>query len=323
MRNSMYEQGPRVFTVVLNYRAVDDTVRCVESLRRSDYRNQSLVVVDNGATEHTAAALSSALPTTTIISSHENLGYAGGNNLGITYALRRHADAVWLLNPDTEVEPSTLSLMVETLSSRPMAGIIGCRVLDGRSPGDVIWSNGERIDWEEGGATAHIDAGRPDREVPAVTPHGTDYVTGACMLVRRDVFDQIGLLPERYFLYFEETDFNTRARQTGWELLIDPRARIRHYQRSYERLPSPRYVYYYVRNRLLFGQRFAPQPFPSLEDSAQRWADGWRRKVEKRAPNWLPTFEQLVSWAVEDARAGREGRREDIDDVTTGEDALV
>lgn len=314
----MSDPSPRVYTVVLNYRMVDDVLRCVSSLRRSDYRDQSLVVVDNGATEATAHRLENELPTTTVLTSWENLGYAGGNNLGIAHALDRGADLVWVLNPDTEVEASTLGLMVETMNAHPTAGIVGCRILDGRASGDVIWSNGESIRWDEGGATAHRDAGRPDRDVPASAPHVTEYVTGASMLVRREVFEQVGLLPERYFLYFEETDFNVRARRVGWRPLIDPRARMRHYQRSYEHLPSPRYVYYYVRNRLLFGQEFSELPFEQLVDSAEAWADGWRRKVERREPDWIATFELLIRWAIDDAAAGRDGRRDDIDDIPAG-----
>lgn len=310
---------PRVFTVVLNYRAVDDVVRCVASLRRSDYRHQSLVVVDNGATEDTIRRLSTELPTTTVLTSRENLGYAGGNNLGIDHALARDADLVWILNPDTEVEASTLALMVDVMQDHPTAGIVGCRILDGRVPGDVVWSNGEDIRWEEGGATSHRDAGTRDRELPADGPFPTDYVTGACMLVRRDVFEQVGLLPERYFLYFEETDFNVRASRIGWRLLIEPRARLRHFQRSYSHLPSARYVYYYVRNRVLFGKTFTDQSTESLEQSARAWADGWRRKIRDRAPGWLPTFDSLVEQAVRDARAGRDGRVPEIEDVTVPE----
>lgn len=312
--------SPRVTTVVLNYRTVDDVLRCVASVRRSFYREQSLLVVDNGATEETSARLAEALPTTRVISTPENLGYAGGNNLGIRYALDRGTDLVWLLNPDTEVEATTLERMVETMTEYPTAGIVGCRILDGRVDGDVIWSNGEIIDWEQGGATAHRDSGRPDAEVPAGAPHETDYVTGASMLVRREVFEQVGLLPERYFLYFEETDFNLRARRAGWRPRIQSHARMRHHQRSYGHLPSPTYVYYYVRNRLLFGQEFSDLPFEQLVDSAQSWADGWRRRIEQREPGWLPTFERLVAVAVEDAARGRDGRRDDLAEITTQQD---
>lgn len=317
----MSDSAPRVHTVVLNYRSVDDVVRCVGSLGQSLYRNQNLVVVDNGATDETQRRLAAELPTTHVITREENLGYAGGNNIGVRHALERGADLVWLLNPDTEVEATTLELMVEAMAARPTAGIVGCRILDGRVAGDVIWSNGEVIDWDEGGATRHVDAGSPDRDVPASDqPHDTDYVTGASMLVRREVFEQVGLLPEQYFLYFEETDFNMRARQAGWAPVIASRARMRHHQRSHDHLPSPTYVYYYVRNRLLFGREFSDLPFGDLVASAQRWADGWRRRIEQREPGWLPTFERLVDLAVEDAAADRAGRRDDIAEVPTGVD---
>lgn len=80
-------------------------------------------------------------------------------------------------------------------------------------------------------------------------------------------------------------------------------------------LPSPHYIYYFVRNRILFGRRFAEVSPEDLERYAREWADGWRKKVAQRAPHWLDTFDQLVESAVQDARAGREGQRPDISDV--------
>src|SRR6266542_4767197 len=115
----------RVFTVVLNYQDAADTLRCVDSLGSSNYREQFLVVVDNGSDAGTVAALTKGLSTRTLILSGENLGYAAGNNLGITYALGNDADLVWVLNPDTEVRPDTLRRLVRTMSEFPEIGILG------------------------------------------------------------------------------------------------------------------------------------------------------------------------------------------------------
>lgn len=303
----------KVFTAILNYRHPADTLRCVAALRASTWRDQHLVVVDNGSTPETAGALRAGLPATTLLTPDDNLGYGAGNNLAIRYALEREAEAVWLLNPDSIPEPGTLERMVRLAGTRPDAGIIGCRVLYAGSRPARIWFNGGLIDWERGGATSHRDDGARDAQVPAAGPLPTDYVTGAAMLVRREVFEDVGLLPEDYFLYFEETDFNVRARRAGWEILVETRARMAHDKRSTGRLPAPYYVYYFVRNRLRFGTAFTDLPVDEVDAFLDGWVGAWRAKVAEREPAWLPAYEALVAAARADARAGVRGRRGDLD----------
>lgn len=304
----------RVFTVLLNFRHVDDTVRCVASLRHSLARAQNVVIVDNEATDTTAEALATQLPTIPVISVDENLGYAGGNNLGIRYALERDADFVWLLNPDTEVRPTTLSRLLECADAHPDAGILGSRILYGSSSTPTIWFNGGSLD-RRTAATAHHDDGQKDADVPEGCPRDVDYVTGAGMLVKRDVFIDTGMLPEDYFLYYEETAFNLSAQESGWRTILDPRSKMIHHKRSTGILPAPYYVYYYVRNRLLFGARHCHGGPEIIEHEVRRWAHGWREKVAKRDPRWLPTFEWLVEQGIEDGHRGITGCREDIKDV--------
>lgn len=308
----------KVFTVVLNYRHVDDTLRCVRELRRSTHRNQHLVVVDNGSTPETAAALRGAMPATTLHLLEENLGYAAGNNVGIRHALERGGDLVWLVNPDIICEPSSLDRLVRAAALRPDAGIIGSRILYHDRQPPTIWFNGGMVDFDEGGATRHLDDGRLDAEVPAEQPFPVDYVTGAGMLVRREVFEEVGFLPEDYFLYFEETDFNLRARRAGWQVLIEPQSRMCHDKRSTSKLPAPYYVYYFVRNRLRFGTTFTHYSLEEvLAELEATWIRAWRSKINQRDPEWLPVFEQLVEWGAADARSAVTGRRDDIADIPT------
>jgi GT2 family glycosyltransferase len=251
---------PRVYTIVLNYLRSDDTVRCVGSLRQSSYRNQSLVVVDNGSDAAARRELSAGIGATPLIQSESNLGFAGGNNLGIGYALDRDADYVWILNPDTVVEPDSLERLVQTMSRFPEAGIVGSRLLRG-DDGTTVLFNGGTIDWSRGGKPVLPDMGKPEKDVRAKSVTPIDYATGASMLLRRQLIEEIGLLPERYFLYFEETDFNIRARRAGWKVLLEPRSRVLHF---------------------------------------------WRRKMPS---DRLPAYESLVSAAIADGRAGRDGVR--------------
>jgi GT2 family glycosyltransferase len=307
---------PRIFTIVLNYRDTDDTLRCIRSLRESSYRWQFVVVVDNGSDDRSAAILREGLPATMLITSEENLGYAGGNNLGIRHALKRGADYVWILNPDTEVQPETLERMVRTMTRYPEIGIAGGRVLNGRNGGKTIWFNGGRIDWTTGARTSHIDSGRLDSAVPDDRIHDVDYVTGASMLVRRQVFDDVGLLPERYFLYFEETDFNVRAHRLGWRMVVDPRARLMHYQRSWGSVPGPQYIYYITRNQLLFASTFSSLPLEVTQEHFQKPLDAWRQKIARANASWVSAYDRLVTSALDDGRAGKDGFHPDLAGAT-------
>jgi GT2 family glycosyltransferase len=139
-----------------------------------------------------------------------------------------------------------------------------------------------------------------------------DFVPGAAMLVRRGVFEDVGLLPEEWFLYFEETDFCVRAGRAGWKVAVDTGARAVHRFGSADGLPSEVLVYYFVRNRLLFGERFTDVPFEALLADLEGFVASWRRRVRERKPDWLGRFEELVALATADARAGVTGKRDGV-----------
>lgn len=304
---------PSVATVVLHYRHVDDTARCVRAIRRSTHRDQRIVVVQNAATPEENDRLHDVLGPTTLLASPENLGYAAGNNLGIRYALDLDVDYVWLLNPDTIVEPTTLERLLATATVHPEAGLLGALARYHRRKPPTVWCNGGVVDWSRGGATWHLDDGRPVDRARTDGPFAVDYVTGACMLVRREVFEEVGLLPEHYFLYFEETDFAARARDAGWAVLQEPRAQLDHDKRSTGRLPAPYYVYYFVRNRLRFAIEVGEADPAVVEEDLGGWIAAWRTKVGEREPSWLPAYERLVAAGLADGHAGVGGRRDDVD----------
>lgn len=308
---------PRIYTIVLNYQRSDDAVRCVSSLRQSTYRNQFLVVVDNGSDPAARAELAAGIGATPLIQSEENLGFAGGNNLGLRYALERDADYVWILNPDTTVEPESLERLAQTMSRFPEAGIVGSRLVRG-DDGTTVLFNGGMIDWNQGGKPVLPDMGKPEADVRAKTVTSIDYATGASMLVRRQLFEEIGLLPERYFLYFEETDFNIRARRAGWKVLLEPRSRVLHFRRSWGSVPAPYYVYYFVRNRILFGRTFTSSPLEVMLEDLERSLSQWRKKI---ASNFSEAFEVLVAAAISDGTDGRDGVRPEFNALSWEEHA--
>ena len=308
--------GSRIFVVILNYRHALDTVRCIASLRRSRDRNLHPVVVDNGSGRGDVDRLRDRLgPAIPILELATNTGYAAGNNVGIAFALERDADFIWILNPDTEVEPKTLQLLSSTMNSRPDAGFVGSvNLVGGSEPARVQFAGG-RIDWDAGGLTESIGIGTPAADLRPFEPYAVDYVAGTSMLVRRRVFEEVGLLPEQYFLYFEETDLQTRAHDHGWASYMSPLARVWHHQRSVGDLPAPYYIYYYVRGRLLFGRANSNLSLDQLEEGLAPFVDGWRTRVAERAPDWVETYDRLVAWAIADGRAGRTGCRDDVDSI--------
>jgi GT2 family glycosyltransferase len=285
-------------------------------LQASDYLHQRLIVVDNTEPEASSPDFRDKLdPCVEVIEAGGNNGFAAGCNVGIKAALAGGADFVWLVNPDATVGPDTLSILLATAEEYPDAGVIGSRILDDGADPSILF-NGGMVDATRRGATLHRDAGRLDRNVPDEIAREADYVTGACFLVRRSVLRQVGLLPEEYFLYFEETDYCLRVRAAGWRMVIAPKARTWHFKRSTGKFPTSYYIYYMCRNRLHFGQRFFGG---SVEDGIADLGPsiaGWRSRVEIHAPQLLDNFDRLTELAFADAREGRFGRRDEIDEFS-------
>ncbi|MEV4758146.1 glycosyltransferase family 2 protein [Micromonospora sp. NPDC049559] len=302
-------------TVIVNYRHHEDTIRCVDSLQAGDYLNQQIIVVDNTERGASVDLLRAHLdPGVEVMESGGNNGFAAGTNVGIRRALDGDADFVWLVNPDATVSTDTLSALLATAEQEPDAGIFGARILDDNDPPRILF-NGGVVDATRKGATLHQDAGRLDSSVRDDVVRDVDYVTGACFLVRRSVLRQIGLLPEEYFLYFEETDYCLRVRAAGWRTVIAPRARTWHFKRSTGKYPASYYLYYMCRNRIHFSRRFFSAEVDESIADLQPSIKGWRGRVEEHAPQFLGNFDKLIELAFSDAREGRLGRRDDINEL--------
>ena len=300
--------------VVLNYGDPTDTLACLDSLERSHDLDLDIVVVDNGVEDEAHARLRAAVGRrATTIASGANLGYAAGNNLGIRRVLERGCDLVWILNPDTLVEPTTLARLRAHLQEVPDCGVVGPRILyaEGRPR---IWFDGGLVDKTDA-ATRHLHFGRSPRSTPPTTLD-VDYVTGASMLCRRELIEDIGDIPDHYFLYLEEVDWCLRAQRAGWRTMTDQRARMWHHKRSSGLLPQPYYLYYMTRNRFLFAEDcLGVEGEVALSVLDEQFLHPWRRKVQRAAPHWLETFDEIVTMAKADGRAGHVGRRRHIHDI--------
>jgi GT2 family glycosyltransferase len=308
-------RNARTGVVVLNYGEASDTLGCLDSLEQSDDLDLDIVVVDNGPASDEHDALRAGVGRRAeVVASGDNLGYAGGNNLGITRLLDRGVEFVWLLNPDTRVEPATLSWLLRLMDKRPECGVVGPRlVLPGTPP--RVWYDGGIVDPDRCGATRHRAQGRLESKAPRPRARETDYVTGAALLARAQTLTAVGLLPERYFLYFEETEWCLRARRLGWTCVVQSHARMTHLKRSGIGLPEPYHVYYMTRNRYFFARDcLGLDPEAAFADLDAHQLTRWRSKVAEDAPDWLPAYDELVARAKADARAGRDGRTDDITD---------
>lgn len=239
---------PPVLIVVLNWNGVRDTIRCLESLQKVTYPRRQIVVVDNASSDGSQKLLKERFPEITVLENQENLGYAGGNNVGIEYGVSRDADFIVLLNNDTVVDPGFLEPLVESASCFPRAAFWGPKILYLDAP-DVVWFGGGQIDWLKG--ASHI--GKDQHDDPAdITPREVDYVTGCCIMARAKAIREIGAMDTTFFLLFEETDWCLRGKKAGWQSVHVPQSRVWHaVSRSFGGQQSPIYRYYYARNQLL------------------------------------------------------------------------
>lgn len=240
---------PSVAVIVLSWNGKDDTLECLESLRKVDYPCFRVILVDNASVDGTVEAVRRGFPEVEVIETGENLGFAEGNNIGIRHALDRGFDAVLLLNNDTIVDSGFLSAMVEPLYRSEDAAAANPLIYYYSQP-DIIWAAGGEIDERTGIAyQRHIDekdAGQfADEEA-------IDYGVGTALLIRREAIEKVGLLDREYFLYYEESDWCYRAKDTGYKILFVPQSKVWHkVSRGFEGRSAAQ-LYYFCRNRLYF-----------------------------------------------------------------------
>ncbi|RRR72966.1 MAG: glycosyltransferase family 2 protein [Candidatus Viridilinea halotolerans] len=239
---------PRVAIIVLCYNGSSDTLACLASLRRSDYPQAQVVVLDNASQDDTPAKVREHFPEVLVIENGANLGFAAGNNVGLRYALAEGYDYALLLNNDTEVAPDFLSLLVAAAEADPQRGALGPMIYYYEAP-TRIWSAGGQIDWQRGVCSM---AGEAEDVGQYATPRDVDFVTGCALLMRRTALERAGLLDERFFMYFEESEWCVRVARAGMRIRFVPQARVWHKIPLNARFDKEYLAYYMTRNRLLF-----------------------------------------------------------------------
>jgi len=248
---------PTVYVILLNWNNSEETLECLDSLAHVPYASMQVVVVDNGSEARSREALEQGLKRikmpVVFLPNEKNLGFSGGNNVGIRYALLRKADFVMLLNNDTRVDPDFLQFLVDAAKAHPDGGFFSPRIYYYDKPGS-IWFGGGKIAW------LHVSrVGEHEEREEKKEPYETGFLSGCALFMRREALEQVGDMDERFFLYFEDIDMSIRAQKAGWKTMVVPSSRILHKvsHTTLPRLGSARLLYYHHRNGLLLAKKHA------------------------------------------------------------------
>ena len=242
--------------ITINYNGIKDTCELIDSITFTD--DIEVIVVDNASKEDEATVIANRYPQVKVIRSDKNLGFAGGNNLGIKAAQGKY---LFFINNDTILPCKKVDVkckiflqpLIDRLESSPKIGMVCPKIkfawgnnpiqFAGYTPLSTITMRNKSIGFGE------EDKGQYD------IAHPTPYVHGAAMLVKREVIERVGLMPECYFLYYEELDWSMMFTRAGYEIWYEPACTIFHKESQSTGQESPLKTYYLTRNRLLFVKR--------------------------------------------------------------------
>lgn len=217
---------PLVYVVVLNWNSRDDVIECIGSLINIDYPRYELLVVDNGSSDGSVQSLNAEFPALQIIVNETNLGACEGRNVGIRYALEKGADYVALLDNDTVVDQNLLTELVKAGEADPQAGMLVPKVYDYWDRRKIA-SAGSRSCWFPPGRIKIIGLGKEDSAIYE-RQREIDYATGCAVLVKREVFERVGMFDPTFFYGWEEYDLSKRIREGGYRILYVPDGQLWH-----------------------------------------------------------------------------------------------
>ena len=258
--------------VTINFNSDKETHTCLESLERlliPKDCNFHILIVDNGSkVPFMLTKEEKERGNVHLIRSEENLGFTGGNNLGMQHLLDKGATHIMLLNNDTIVDPKLLSKLLEKLDSSNSIGMVVPKIYFAKGHeyhknkykkedlGNVFWYAGGNVDFANV-FTRHrgvdeVDHGQYDLE------EEIDFATGCCVLIKRNVLEKIGLFDDKFFLYFEDGDLSMRVKKTGYKIFYVPSAVLWHINAGSSGSGSNLHDYYLTRNRMYFGMKYAP-----------------------------------------------------------------
>lgn len=242
------KEDKRVYVIILNWNGFEMTKECVKSFNFVSTPHQ-IVIVDNGSTDGSAHKLKAEFSEHTLIENEHNLGYAGGNNVGLEYALEEKAPFILVLNNDTVVAPDMLDRLIEAEEKAQGKTVLGCRVVDYYQRHQLDHLGGV---WNEQSHNFDLVGKQAPANTIETIMAPLDYITGCALFARGSTFEQVGLFDDRYFLFWEEVDWCYRAKQLGFNLSICHEATLYHKGSASFEGGAPHKAYFWWRSRLLW-----------------------------------------------------------------------
>lgn len=288
----------KIVIVTVNYNTEEDTKALLNSLKKVKKPNFTLVtiVVDNGSKKAFELSASEKRSDLILIRSEENTGFSGGNNIGIKKALEVGADYILMVNNDTIVHDDMIKNLLSVLDSDAKIGLVTPKIYFAKGHefhkdrytkeelGKVFWFAGGHTDWNNvmsvHRGVDEVDHGQYDKV------EKVDFATGCCMLIKREVIDKVGILDDRYFLYYEDADLSERIQRAGYDMYYVPNAVLVHVNAASSGGAGKGNVlqdYFITRNKMLFGMTYAPArtKFALIRESIRLLVSG--RPFQKQA----------------------------------------
>ena len=246
---------PEVAIVLLNWNQAEETLQCLSSVRSSVYPNYRVLLVDNGSRDGSCERILKECPCVEMVRSDRNVGFAQGCNIGIQKILEKSTPYLLFLNNDARIDSHCLTYLVEEIGRDPKRGILGAVNYDPKTP-EVPWTCGHQFIWWSGRLEGLLP---PKNQRPPV--FDIQSVSGSCFLVRRELFETIGLFDSRFFIYYEETDLCLKAARAGFKVMVHRDAKVWHEGgHTFGRGSAVEY-YLFTRNHALCLMRHCPKIF--------------------------------------------------------------
>ena len=214
---------PKVAIIIINWNGINDTIECLESLKKIKYKKFKIILIDNNSKNNEAEKIKKKFPNVTLIKNNKNEGFCKANNAGIGLSLKYNFDYILLLNNDTIVKKNFLNILITTMEKDKNIGASSPKILYPNS--EKIWSMGGK-NLDTLGISVMIGKGKKENKYKKIVY--PDFLTGCAMLIRVDLIKKIGNLDEKYFAYYEDVDYSKRIKKEGYKIVTQPKSIIFH-----------------------------------------------------------------------------------------------